>query len=45
MSLSDYSPTVTPAVVFKDRPEWPVYEAPALWYIQRGERSDSRPAK
>lgn len=28
---------VTPAVTFADRPEWPVYEAPARWYIQRGE--------
>jgi hypothetical protein len=25
---------ITPAVVFKDHPEWPVYEAPARWYIQ-----------
>jgi hypothetical protein len=29
---------VTPAVVFKDHPEWPAYEAPARWYIQTGER-------
>jgi hypothetical protein len=28
---------ITPAVVFKDRPEWPVYEAPARWYISQGE--------
>lgn len=45
MSLSDYSPSVTPAVVFKDRPEWPVYEAPARWYIQQGERFGADPAK
>lgn len=34
--MSNYCP-VTPAVVFKDHPEWPVYEAPPRWYIQTGE--------
>lgn len=31
----DTSYPVTPAVVFADHPEWPVYEAPAFWYIQQ----------
>lgn len=26
------------AVEFPEHPEWPVYEAPARWYIQQGPR-------
>lgn len=29
---------VFPAQSFPAHPEWPVYEAPARWYIQQGER-------
>ena len=28
---------VTPAVAFPTKPEWPVYEPPARWYIQTGQ--------
>jgi hypothetical protein len=28
---------ITPATAFPNHPEWPVYEAPARWYIQQGE--------
>jgi hypothetical protein len=28
---------ITPAATFPNHPEWPVYEAPARWYIQQGE--------
>ena len=30
--MTPYEPY--PAVAFPTRPEWPVYEAPARWYIQ-----------
>lgn len=42
MSLSDYSDKVTPAVEFPNRPEWPVYEAPALWYIRKIEADPAK---
>ena len=28
---------ITPATTFHNHPEWPIYEAPARWYIQQGE--------
>jgi hypothetical protein len=28
---------ITPAAAFPNHPEWPVYEAPARWYIQQDE--------
>ncbi len=33
---------VTPAVTFPTKPHWPVYEAPPMWYIQKGERFGGR---
>lgn len=35
---------VTPAITFKNHPEWPVYDSPALWYIQTGEPFGKREA-
>lgn len=41
--MSTYNPyPVTPAQAFPNHPEWPVYEAPARWYVRPIEHTTTK---